>query len=95
MKNSDERCSSCRFYRPRTDDYGLCCYDPPELTVGGAAGDGWPKVLASDWCGEWDSETVPPSNTFTGSGFIDFALFVVGVIVIVSLIVSLVMRLAQ
>lgn len=56
--NSDETCSSCRFY---DDQYGTCKRFPPKL-VKGFLHEGWhsPKVTSYDWCGEYQRPFPPP-----------------------------------
>ena len=50
---NEQRCSSCRYYRPDVDfapERWYCHRHPPQL---GPRGGQWPEVDAADWCGEW------------------------------------------
>jgi hypothetical protein len=47
------RCEICRFWvQPHSDDAGQCHRSPPVFLAPSLL-DGWPRVKATDWCGEF------------------------------------------
>jgi hypothetical protein len=54
-----EQCDNCKFYRVRTFETNStyeCRFSEPYMG-------GWPKVLATDWCGKW--VTMPVEDEVT------------------------------
>ena len=65
--SKEKTCEHCRYYKGLVDSLGECHKNPPFLHVDGIARrygasdlplthSLWPRVLASDWCGEFSPE---------------------------------------
>jgi hypothetical protein len=57
MSANGSFCDTCRFFVWATNEHGECRRHAPRPFVASDNGGmvvGWPGVLASDWCGEWE-----------------------------------------
>lgn len=55
----EERCETCRFWRPFDDHQrsGLCRVHAPDDR---GAAHSWPKTDREDWCGEYHPASLTP-----------------------------------
>lgn len=62
MSNDQAACNDCAFFedhgteRQRTDDGGLCRFNPPVTQPDAHEHGLWPVVATNDWCGHFSPE---------------------------------------